>query len=86
MIRDSIVMNNTVVGEGCELGVGEYAESKYDPKVYQADLVTIGEHSVIPDGVKIGKNTAIKGITVPEDYPAGLLESGGYIIKEGDVK
>ena len=85
-IEKAIIAEQTHVGEGCELGVGEYAESKYDPKVYQADLVTIGEHSVIPDGVKIGKNTAIKGITVPEDYPAGLLESGGYIIKEGDVK
>lgn len=85
-VEKAIIAEQTYVGEGCELGVGEYAESKYDPKVYQADLVTIGEHSVIPDGVKIGKNTAIKGITVPEDYPAGLLESGGYIIKEGDVK
>lgn len=85
-IEKAIIAEQTHVGKGCELGVGEYAESKYDPKVYQADLVTIGEHSVIPDGVKIGKNTAIKGITVPEDYPAGLLESGGYIIKEGDVK
>ena len=56
------------VGEGSELGVGEYAPSKYDPKVYQFDLVTIGEHSVIPDHVKIGKNTAISGVTTPEDY------------------
>ena len=79
-----IIAENTVIGAGCELGTGEYAESMLDTKVYQFDLVTIGENSVIPDGVRIGKNTAIKGVTVPEDYPAGALPSGGYIIKEGE--
>ena len=64
---------------------GEYAPSKYDPKVYQFDLVTIGEHSVIPDHVKIGKNTAISGVTTPEDYTDGALASGDYIIKAGGV-
>ena len=79
-----IIAEKTVVGQNCELGVGEYAESMYDTKVYQFDLVTIAESSVIPDGVKVGKNTAITGVTTPEDYPGGALPSGGYIIKEGE--
>ena len=29
--------------------------------------VAIGENSVIPDSVKIGKNTAIAGVTTKED-------------------
>lgn len=82
-VTKAIVAEDVTIGAGAELGVGEYAESKYDPKVYQSDLVTIGEHSVIPDGVKIGKNTAIKGVTVPEDYPDGLLAGGDYIMKAG---
>ena len=45
--------------------------------------VTIGENSVIPPDVKIGKNTAISGVTTPEDYPDGLLDSGEYIVKAG---
>ena len=69
-----------------ETGVGEYAPSTYDPKVYQFDLVTIGENSVIPDGVRIGKNTAIAGETTADDYPDGLLASGNYIIKAGGVR
>ena len=73
------------VGAGAHLGVGEYAPSKYDQKVYQFDLVTIGEHSVIPENVKIGKNTAISGVTTAEDYPDGALESGGYIVKAGGI-
>ena len=85
-INKAIVAEDTTVGEGAELGVGEYAPSKYDQKVYQFDLVTIGEHSVIPDHVKIGKNTAISGVTTPEDYTDGVLASGDYIIKAGGVR
>lgn len=83
-ITKAIIAEDVVVGANTELGVGEYAESKYNKKVYAFDLVTIGEDSVIPDGVKIGKNTAISGVTTAEDYPDGLLESGGYIIKAGE--
>ena len=46
--------------------------------------MTIGEDSVVPDGVKVGKNTAISGVTGKDDYPNGILESGEVIIKAGD--
>ncbi len=100
VIRDSILMQNCIVGPGSslnkailaddvrigsnvKLGVGEFAPSKLDQKVYAFDLVTVGEHSVIPDGVTIGKNTTISGETTAEDYVNGCLESGGFIKKAG---
>ena len=83
VIEKAIIAENVTIGANAHLGVGEYADSKYDPKVYQFDLVTVGEHSVVPEGVKIGKNTAISGVTEPNDYPDGQLESGGYIVKAG---
>lgn len=85
-VDKAIVAEDTAIGAGAELGVGEYAPSTYEPKVYQFDLVTIGEHSVIPENVKIGKNTAISGVTVLEDYPDGLLASGDSIIKAGGMR
>lgn len=85
-ITKAIVAEDTSVGTEAELGVGEYAPSTYDPKVYQFELVTVGEHSVIPDRVKIGKNTAISGVTSAEDYPGGCLASGESIIKAGGVR
>ena len=85
-VTKAIVAEDVKVGANAELGVGEYAPSTYNPKVYQFDLVTIGEHSVIPENVKIGKNTAISGITTPEDYPDGSLASGDYIVKAGGAK
>lgn len=85
-VTKAIVAEESVIGAGTWLGVGEYAPNRYDPKVYQFDLVTIGEHSVIPDNVKVGKNTAISGVTAEEDYPAGVLASGESVIKAGDVR
>ena len=40
---------------------------------------------MIPDNVKIGKNTAISGVTTAADYPDGELASGQVIAaKDGD--
>ncbi len=83
-IYKSIIAEGVEIGENTVLGVGDYAESKLDPKVYAADIVTVGENSSIPANVEIGKNTAISGITEIDDYTNNKLESGGYIIKAGD--
>ena len=85
-IDKSIIAENSQVGNGAVLGVGEEAPNVLNESVYSFGLVTIGEDSVIPDNVKIGKNTAITGVTVQEDYPGGMLASGGVIIKAGDRK
>lgn len=77
-----IVAENTVIGENAVVGQGEYAESAYDKKVYCSELVTVGEGSVIPPGVRIGRNTAVYGVTEPSDYPGGELASGQVILKE----
>ena len=84
VIEKAILAEGTKVGNGVRLGVGEYAESRLDSRVYCSNLVTVGERSVIPDGVTVGRNTAIAGHTLPEDYPGGCLSSGDFIIKAGD--
>lgn len=84
MVNKSIIAEKAVVGSNSELGVRESLPNKTDPNIYSFDLVTIGESSYIPSNVKIGKNTAISGITAAEDYPDGVLESGETLIKAGD--
>ena len=86
IVNKSIIAEEVVIGDNVELGVGEEAPNVKFPKIYNSGLVTIGECSVIPDGVMIGKNTAISGVTSAEDYPDGLLPSGGIIIKAGEVE
>ena len=84
-IYNAIVAENTIIGDNCSIGVGEYADSKLSQKIYNCDLTVIGEGSVIPDGVTIGKNVAISGKTEPSDYPDGKLPSGDYIVKAGEI-
>ena len=85
-VTKAILAEQVVVGKNSELGVGEFRESSYDRRVYNSELVTVGEKTVIPDNVSIGKNTAIWGDTVTADYPDGKLESGGAIIKAGGLR
>ncbi len=85
VIDRAIIAENSVVGDGAVLGVGEDIPNKKKPSVYCFGLVTIGDSTVIPLNVKIGKNTAIEGETTPEDYPGGVLDSGETLIKAGGV-
>ena len=84
-INKSIIDENVKIGDRVELGIGEEAPNKLNESVYSFGLVTVGENSVIPSGVKVGKNTAISGDTEPGDYPEGILASGESIIKAGDI-
>ncbi len=83
-VDKSIIAENCKIGNGAVLGEGEEAPNKLNASIYSFGLVTIGEDSVIPDNVHIGKNTAISGVTTKQDYPDGVLASGEAMIKAGD--
>lgn len=85
-IDKSIIAENCRIEDGVTLGIGEEAPNKLNESVYSFGLVTIGDDSVIPENVSVGKNTAISGVTEREDYPDGILASGEVIIKAGDRK
>lgn len=80
----AIVAENVEIGNHTKLGVGEEAPNDTAPHIYDSGLVTVGEKSVIPAGVSIGKNTVISGITERQDYPDGYLASGKTLVKAGD--
>ena len=75
----AIVAEDVVVGNNVVIGCGEEAPNVLKPAVYSFGLAAIGENSVIPDNVKIGKNTAISGVTTKEDDPDGELAAGQVI-------
>ena len=83
-IDKGIIAEGTVIGDNVVMGTGEEAPNRLNASIYNDGLVTVGEHSVIPSGVQIGKNTAIAGQTLDSDYPDGILASGEYIVKAGD--
>ncbi len=83
VIDKAIIAENTKIGDHAVLGIGSDVPNRLKPTIYSFGLVTIGENSVIPESVQIGKNTAISGVTSREDYPDGVLASGETLIKAG---
>ena len=75
-LNKAIVDENATIGNDVVLGDGEEQENDTRPDIYCDGIATVGEDSVIPDGVVIGKNTMISGITRLSDYPEGKLASG----------
>ena len=87
-IRDSnrcIIDRNTVIGEGAVLGEGDNIPNEDKPNIYNTGITVAGENTVIPDGVRIGKNCVIYGNTAAEDYPGGEIASGKSVIREGVI-
>ena len=86
VVDKAIIAEDVTVGKGDVIGFGEEVPNEVKPAVYAFGLAVIGEHSVIPDNVKIGRNTAVSGVTTAADYPDGVLGGGRVIeIKDGDV-
>lgn len=83
-VYKGIIAENARIGDNVKLGVGEEAENETDPHIYNHGLVTIGEKSVIPSNVSVGKNSVVSGITETADYPDNYLASGKTLIKAGD--
>ena len=84
IVNKAIIAEGVVIGKNVELGIGEDIPNKLKPDIYSYGLVTVGENSIIPSNVKVGKNTAISGHTEIEDYHDLRLESGETLIKAGD--
>ena len=84
IIEKAIVDEYVQIGDCVELGTMEEKENDTKPNIYNHGLVTIGEKSVVPSHVKIGKNSVVSGETDSNDYPGGILDSGKTLIKVGE--
>ena len=85
VIEKAIIAEDVVIGDRVTIGIGSDTPNKMRPGIYNAEIVTIGEKTVIPPDIQIGKNTALSGVTSREDYEDGVLESGETLIKAGDM-
>ena len=83
-LNKAIIAENVEIGKNVKLGVGEEAENETAPHIYNQGIVTVGEKSVIPDGITVGKNSVIFGVTEAADYENCYLASGKTLIKEGE--
>ena len=83
-LNKAIVAENVMIQDNVKLGVGDEVANETDPHIYNNGMVTVGEKSIIPEGVTVGKNTVIFGVTTHKDYPDYCLASGKTLIKAGD--
>ena len=83
-VYKTIVAENVEIRNGCRFGIGDEVENETDPHIYNSGLVCIGEKSIIPENITVGKNTCIFGETVYSDYQNNTLASGKTLIKAGE--
>lgn len=83
-LNKAIVAENVVIQDKVRLGIGEETENETHPHIYNQGLVCIGEKSLLPEGLTVGKNACIFGKTKKEDYQDLALPSGKTLIKAGD--
>ncbi len=80
-IHKGILAEGVTIGNLVKLGVGgEAPENDTAPHIYSHGIVTVGEKSVIPSGVSVGKNTVIYGETKETDYENSYLPAGKSLI------
>jgi glucose-1-phosphate adenylyltransferase len=84
IVEKAIIDEYTEIGNNTKIGTLPEKENDTRPDIYNSGLVTIGEKSIIPSNVTIGKNAVIAGETRSEDYPNGILDSGTTLIKGDD--
>ncbi|MBQ7943125.1 MAG: glucose-1-phosphate adenylyltransferase [Lachnospiraceae bacterium] len=84
VVEKAIIAEEVRIGNHVELGTMPEKDNDTAPHIYNQGLVTIGDRTVIPDNVKIGKNSVVSGSTTPEDYPEGILDSGKTLVKAGE--
>jgi glucose-1-phosphate adenylyltransferase len=82
-IEKAVIGENSRIGHNVVIGGQGGAPNKYRPDIYSNDITTLGEDTVIPDGVRIGSNSAVSGVTESEDYVNGELPSGEILEKGG---
>jgi len=83
-LNKAIIAENATIGNNVKLGVGEEADNDTAPHIYNQGIVTIGEKSVVPNGISIGKNSVVFGVTTAADYEDSHLASGKTLIKAGE--
>ena len=83
-LNKTIVAENVVIGNNDRFGIGDEAENETDPHIYNHGIVCVGEKTVVPDGITVGKNACIFGVTTEADYDNNALASGKTLNKAGE--
>ena len=79
-LDNCIVSEKSEIGENTVIGVGENVPHITKARIYSSGITVIGDNTVVPSNVTIGKNCEVGGHTLQEHYLDGVLESGHSLI------
>ncbi len=86
VLERCIVDENSTIGTNVSMGLGENIPNKLKPDIYNTGITVVGDNSVLPDNLQIGKNCVIHGVSSAKDFgDSGLLQSGGSVLIEEEV-
>lgn len=81
-----ILDQSCVIGEGTIIGQGENVPNIDNPNYYDSGITVLGESTIVPAGIQVGKNCVIYGHTTMEDYKNAELPSGHSLIRGAEVE
>lgn len=79
-LETCIVSEKCEIGENTHIGIGEAVPHVTKSHIYSSGISAIGDNTIVPDNVKIGKNCEVSGHTLQDHYEDGILESGHSLI------
>ncbi len=80
VIDHSILDKEVVAGAGCHIGFGDdFQPNRKEPEMLSTGMTVVGKGAKIPEGIKIGRNCAIAGNVVENDFRRPDVQSGETI-------
>jgi len=81
-ITRSVISENVIIGANTVIGEGENIINEEFPNIYDSGISVVGEQTIVPGNVWIGKNCALTGELTMELFVDNRLESGKNIFVE----
>jgi glucose-1-phosphate adenylyltransferase len=81
-VERCILDDHCIIGEDVVIGEGENIPNREKPSLYDTGITVLGDYTVVPPHVSIGKNCVVYGNTEVNMYPDNRLESGSTLIIE----
>jgi glucose-1-phosphate adenylyltransferase len=81
VVDRAILDKEVVVGPGAIVGDGPDFDTpnKQEPGRLNTGITVVGKRSIIPRGVRIGRNVKIAGNVKANDFPSRMVKSGSSI-------
>jgi ADP-glucose pyrophosphorylase len=81
VVDRAILDKEVVVGPGAIVGDGPDFDTpnKQEPGRLNTGITVVGKRSIIPRGVRIGRNVKIAGDVKANDFPSRMVKSGSSI-------